>query len=122
MRRTEDVDGSIVDARLTGRTARVVVSSYPRRSTGPPSCARCPAAGCRSAASRTRAAATDRDAPRRRLQRRPPPAPCSPGPGVLTVYTVDLDKGLPAVDADAVFTDADTVYASPTSLYVATQR
>ena len=44
------------------------------------------------------------------------------GAGVLTVYTVDLDKGLPAVDADAVFTDADTVYASPSSLYVATQR
>ena len=44
------------------------------------------------------------------------------GAGVLTVYTVDLDKGLPAVDADAIFTSADTVYASPSSLYVATQR
>ena len=44
------------------------------------------------------------------------------GAGVLTVYTVDLAKGLPAVDADAVFTSADTVYASEKSLYVATQR
>jgi hypothetical protein len=41
---------------------------------------------------------------------------------VLTVYTVDMEKGLPAIDADAIFTSADTVYASTSSLYVATQR
>jgi uncharacterized secreted protein with C-terminal beta-propeller domain len=35
---------------------------------------------------------------------------------------VDLARGLPAVDADAVLTGGDTVYASATSLYVATQR
>jgi uncharacterized secreted protein with C-terminal beta-propeller domain len=44
------------------------------------------------------------------------------GAGVLTVYTVDTTKGLPAVDVDAIFTGGDTVYASPSSLYVATQR
>ena len=44
------------------------------------------------------------------------------GSGVLTVYTVDLAKGLPTVDADAVFTSGDTVYASPSSLFVASQR
>ncbi len=41
---------------------------------------------------------------------------------MLTVYTVDFGRGLPAVDADAIFTSADTVYASPSALYVATQR
>ena len=34
--RTEDVDGYIVDARLTGHTARVVVASYPEGAYGPP--------------------------------------------------------------------------------------
>ena len=34
--RTEDVDGYVVDARLTGRTARVVVASYPEAVYGPP--------------------------------------------------------------------------------------
>ncbi len=34
--RTEDVDGYVVDARLTGRTARVVVASYPEAIYGPP--------------------------------------------------------------------------------------
>jgi len=42
------------------------------------------------------------------------------GADMLTVLTIDLAKGLPAVDSDAVMTSADTVYASPTSLYVAT--
>ena len=44
------------------------------------------------------------------------------GPGVLTVYTVDMGGGLPAVDADAVFSGGETVYGSASSLYVATQR
>jgi hypothetical protein len=44
------------------------------------------------------------------------------GLDLLTVLTVDLDKGLPAVDSDALMTDAQTVYASSRNLYVATQR
>jgi uncharacterized secreted protein with C-terminal beta-propeller domain len=39
---------------------------------------------------------------------------------MLTVLTVDLDRGLPAADSDAVMTDASTVYASTGSIYVAT--
>jgi hypothetical protein len=38
------------------------------------------------------------------------------------VLTVDLDKGLYDVDRDAVLAGAQTVYASGTSLYVASQR
>jgi uncharacterized secreted protein with C-terminal beta-propeller domain len=41
---------------------------------------------------------------------------------MLTVYTVDLTRGLPAVDVDAIFSSGEIVYASPASLYVATQR
>jgi hypothetical protein len=41
---------------------------------------------------------------------------------MLSILTVDLDKGLWAVDSDGVMTDAQTVYGSPSHLYVATQR
>jgi Beta propeller domain len=44
------------------------------------------------------------------------------GFGMLTVLTIDLDKGLEPVESDAVFADGDIVYASESSLYVATQR
>jgi hypothetical protein len=44
------------------------------------------------------------------------------GVDMMTVLTVDLEQGLPAVDSDGLMTDADTVYASAGSLYVATQR
>jgi len=118
--RTEDVDGSIVDARLTGRTARVVVSSYPEAVYGPPEARTDPAgwlptrtvANARTGHSVTRRVAC------RKVRR---PAVFS-GAGVLAVYTVDLTKGLPAVDVDAIFTSGENVYASPSSLYVATQR
>jgi uncharacterized secreted protein with C-terminal beta-propeller domain len=42
------------------------------------------------------------------------------GAGMLTVLTIDLERGLPPVDSDAIMTDASTVYASAASLYVAT--
>jgi hypothetical protein len=41
---------------------------------------------------------------------------------MLTVLTIDLTKGLEPVDSVAVMTDARIVYASPDSLYVATER
>ena len=41
---------------------------------------------------------------------------------MLTVLTIDLAKGLAPVDSTAVMTDGRIVYASPTSLYVATER
>ena len=44
------------------------------------------------------------------------------GLGMLTVLTVDLAKGLDPVDSAAVMTDGRIVYASPESLYVATER
>ena len=44
------------------------------------------------------------------------------GPGTLTVMTVDLAKGLKPVDSDSLMTDAQTIYASKRSLFVATER
>jgi hypothetical protein len=40
----------------------------------------------------------------------------------LTVLTINIDKGLDPVDADAVMTGGGVVYASAQNLYVATQR
>jgi hypothetical protein len=44
------------------------------------------------------------------------------GLGLLTVLTIDLSKGLAPVDSTAVMTDGRIVYASPTSLFVATEK
>jgi uncharacterized secreted protein with C-terminal beta-propeller domain len=44
------------------------------------------------------------------------------GLGMLTVLTLDLDRGLQLVDSDAVLADGQIVYSSTTGLYVATQR
>jgi uncharacterized secreted protein with C-terminal beta-propeller domain len=43
------------------------------------------------------------------------------GLGMLTVTTIDLAKGLDPVNSTGVMTDGRIVYASPTSLYVATE-
>jgi hypothetical protein len=116
--RTEKVDGSFISARLTGSTVRLVTSSYP---TGP-----IPAAGKgRSALPRT----TVRDRMTHSV-RRGRLGGCATvshpgrfsGAGMLSVSTIDLARGLPAVDVDSVFTDGQIVYASPTALYVSTER
>lgn len=44
------------------------------------------------------------------------------GLGTLTVLTIDPATGLTPVDSDAVLSDGQIVYASPTSLYVTTPR
>jgi len=44
------------------------------------------------------------------------------GLGMLTVLTIDLARGLQPVDSVGVMTDARIVYASPSNLYVATER
>jgi Beta propeller domain len=44
------------------------------------------------------------------------------GLSMVSVLTIDLDRGLPEVDADALMADADTVYASTGSLYLASHR
>jgi hypothetical protein len=44
------------------------------------------------------------------------------GLGLLTVLTIDLDKGIAPVDSDAILADASTVYASKDRMYLATER
>jgi len=48
--------------------------------------------------------------------------PVFSGLGMLTVLTIDLSKGLTPVDSTAVMTDGRIVYASPQTLYVATEQ
>jgi hypothetical protein len=120
--RTLKVDGDYVSARLTGATARLVVRSSPRALTSVrrirraklrawmPRAVLTRRAGARK---RTRTLLRCRAVRRQRV---------FSGLDMVSVLTVDMERGLPAVDADAVLADAETVYASPGSLYVASRR
>jgi hypothetical protein len=44
------------------------------------------------------------------------------GVGTLSVLTIDLARGIEPIDSDAILAGGQTVYASPTGLYVATQQ
>ncbi|MQA75649.1 MAG: hypothetical protein GEU88_15140 [Solirubrobacterales bacterium] len=116
--RTMTVDGSFVSARLTGATARVVVDARPElpiatrghgRAWMPAAVLRDREAGERT---RTRLVGCSQVSRARRFS----------GAGMLTVLTIDMKRGLPAIDVDAVMSSGEIVYASPTSLYVATER
>jgi Beta propeller domain len=117
--RTERIRGTHVSSRLTGRTARVVVWTRPRAVFEP--VLRPAVRGWlpRRALRRRGVGKPSfrRAAPCRRVSR---PAQFS-GTDVLTVLTIDLEKGLPAVDSDAIMSGGQVVYASHRSLYVATQ-
>jgi uncharacterized secreted protein with C-terminal beta-propeller domain len=118
--RTLTLDGQYVNARQNGGTVRVVLSSTPRAYA-------LPAARDRASGWVPRSRFASRISGRHRVRaivpcgtvRRPP---SFSGLGMLSILTVDLDKGLWAVDSDGVMTDAQTVYGSPSHLYVATQR
>ena len=121
--RTETIDGIFVGARRNGPTARVVLTTPPAGidyAEPPPFLAKTRAwlprarfENKRTSVKRTRFPTTCRHVRRPRV---------FGGLDVLTVLTIDLSKGLPAVDADALMTDGQTVYASKEALYVATQR
>jgi len=121
VRRTMQLDGRLVDARLHGATARVVVASSP---TAIP-----PGAISTTTARRYVPRTILRSKLSGRTFRRSV-VPCDDvrhprsfsGLDLLTVLTIDLDKGLFDVDRDAIMAGAQTVYGSPTALYVASQR
>lgn len=112
------VNGDYVSARQSGSTARVVVATHP----APPVAER-----GRGRAFLPSAVLHDRvagESSRRKLLgcadvRRPKRFS---GGEMLSVLTIDLRSGLPAIDTDAVMAGGEIVYSSPTSLYVATQR
>ncbi|MCD6725643.1 MAG: beta-propeller domain-containing protein, partial [Solirubrobacteraceae bacterium] len=128
--RTLDVPGAYVTARLTGGEARVVVTTAPDlpvATSGPVEAAAHAAAraGLRAFVPRTRL----RSRITHRTFRRPlaacrevrRPARFS-GLDLLTVLTVDLDRGLYSIERDAILAGAQVVYETPRSLYVASQR
>src|SRR3954447_5005390 len=133
--RTTSVDGSFVDARQTGATARRVTQPPPKPLPLPQEAADEPYDVQREVAIKKSGPTTWLPSRRTvagngvvgklrklvgcRAVRRPA---LFSGLGTLTVLNVDLDKGLPAVDADAVMTSGDTVYGTADSLYVATTR
>ena len=123
MIRTELVEGSFVSARLTGDTSRVVVTSPPAAfAPGVPD-----TVDRRISGWVPKSAVIDR---RNGKTRRRTIVKCGgvrrprtfAGLDMVTVLTIDMSRGLPAVDADSVMTSAETVYASKGSLYVATHR
>jgi hypothetical protein len=115
------MEGALVDARLTDGTARVVVGASPDyirpaaiatapvRSFVPRTVLKSNVSG--RTFRRSVAACDDVRHPRR-----------FSGLDLLTVLTIDLDKGLFDVDRDAIMAGAQTVYASTTGLYIASQR
>lgn len=114
---TMTVEGSYVSARLTGSTVRVAIGAYPQSPVADRGNGRAwmPSAVLRDAAEgRSRGSLVGCEDVRR-------PRRFS-GTTMLSVLTIDLDRGLPAVDTDAVMTGAETVYASSSALYVATER
>ena len=118
--RVERIGGAYVSARLTGSTARVIVSSVARGLDQPSLRSRLRGWVPRSTlASRPTGKSRTRRLSKCGSVRR---ASTYSGLDMLTVLTIDMKKGLPAVDADALMTGAEIVYASPRRLYVATQR
>jgi hypothetical protein len=139
--RTLDVEGSYVNARLTGETARVVVQTDPR-GLELPDVRRATTVGqlrrrWRRSVRRTRAASwlpssVVRNRRTGRKQRRAlvrcrqvRRTKTFTGLGTITVLTLDMSGSrpmFPAADADALMASGETVYASQGRLYVASER
>ena len=118
--RTMTVEGTFVDARQNGAIARLVISSAPRAIATP--ALRAHASGW-VPARRFHSLITGHRYTR-------PVTACSAvfrpaqfsGVGVLSILSINLDRGLYATDSTALMADAQVVYGSSSSLYVATQR
>ena len=125
--RTLRLDGRYVSARLTGSRARVVLVSYPRVYDAPQDEERAAIRSSRTASWLPYSVLVNN---RTGQRRRRAIVACRhvrhpyrfSGTEMLTVLTIDLAKGLAPVDSDGIMSDAQTIYASPTNLYVATQR
>ena len=139
--RTLELEGTHLAARLVGRSVRIVLAAplgldlpfEPPATPGPEETARAaarnaaivraadarswlPSYTVRTARGKTTAAGSLVQC---RDIRRPP---TFAGFGLVTVLTIDLERGLDPIDSDAVVSDGRVVYASRTRLYVATER
>lgn len=116
--RTLTVDGQYVSGRLTGGTARVVLNTAPDLGAAEPR-----PLGAFVPETTIVSRVSKRTFKRRLVAcddvRRPA---AYSGLDLLTVMTIDLDRGLYSVDRDAVIAGAQVVYASPKGLYVASQH
>ncbi len=136
--RTLTLDASYLDARLVGSSLRVVLTSQPPIAFEPPEPG---PTGERKALEQNRSKIRSSRARdwlptytfrnrRTGVKKTGQLVGCShvarpsrfSGLGVLSVVTFDLGKGLVPVDTDGVMTDGQMIYASKSSLYVATQR
>ena len=124
-------NGNYVDARMIGSTVRLVVSSapnikYPTANWNQPEAKRLAAAKSAVLAAPLRAwqptyqvtqdgVTANRVVPCDQIQH---PAQYT-GQTMLTVYTIDLTKGLGALSPISLAADGDTVYATASSLYIA---
>ena len=139
--RTLTLDGSYVAARLVGSVARIVATSQIPAALPFVQPADASAEAVDAATRKNKAVVANskvtRWLPSYRIKRagakagKPRPlvqcrhvrrATAFSGLGMLTILTLDLAKGLQPVDSAAVMTDGRIVYASPDSLYVATER
>jgi hypothetical protein len=109
-----------VSSRLTGDTARVVIWSRPRAVLQPELRAQLRGWLPRRVLRRSISGRPSfRPAARCRRVMRPA---LHSGVDLLTVLTIDMDRGLPAVDSDAVLGGGQTVYASTRALYVGLEK
>jgi hypothetical protein len=117
---TMTVDGQFVDARQSGTSARIVISSAPDAIVQPQLAG---APGGWVPTWKFRDQRTGRAFTR-------PVAACSTirrpvdfsGLGMLSIVTVNFDKGLGAAQSDSLMADAQIVYGSTQNLYIATQK
>ena len=118
--RTERIRGVHLSSRLTGHSARVVIWSRPRAAIEPAFRSRLRGWLPRRV---LRSRVTGRRSVRKAARCGQVLRPASfSGTDTLTVLTVDMSKGLPAVDSEAVLSGGEIAYASATSLYVATPQ
>lgn len=131
--------GSFIAARLSGASARIVTSSEPRALPlvmGGAGLEKTAAEARRANRAVIKRSQLRTWGPSYRVKRRGkiaaerPLVPCGEvarpqnfsGLRTVSVSTVDLGQGLVPTDTDAVQTDGELVYASPTALYVGTPR
>lgn len=132
--RSMTIPGEHVSARLHGGTARVVITSPAALPDADAGTGSGDAPVATTAARRPGVSAfVPRTVLRSRITKRTyrrPLAACDEvrhprayaGNDLLTVLTIDLDRGLFNVDRDAILAGAQVVYASPTGLYVGSRR
>jgi hypothetical protein len=125
--RTLTVDGSYLTARQVGAAARVVIASTPRFEPSggvTPSREAIASSGIRkwlpSAVLKDRRAGRTTTRALVQCSAVQRPARFS-GVGLVTVLTVDLERGLLPVDSDALMMGSGTVYGSADALYLASQ-